>query len=141
MGIKSKELRNFLIRIYKLIFLTDLLSLAFLPINYKLSLGYILGSLASSINFYFQAISMEKRANMSSSSARLSAFKNFYLRYALLGAIIFIFIRFLPVHIFTLILGLISIQIVTLCDTLILKKRAKIDGSGNRQIKQHSSSL
>ncbi|MGC9337638.1 MAG: ATP synthase subunit I [Candidatus Cloacimonadia bacterium] len=126
MGIKSKELRYFLAHIYKLIFLTDLLSLVLLPINYKLSLGYILGSLASSVNFYFQAISTEKRASIPAASARLSVFKNFYLRYVLLGVMIYVFIRFLPVNIITLIPGLISVQIVILFDTLILNKRVKL---------------
>lgn len=63
---------------------------------------------------------------MPAASARLSVFKNFYLRYALLGVTIFVFIRFLPVNIITLILGLISVQIVILFDTLILNKRVKL---------------
>jgi Na+/H+-translocating membrane pyrophosphatase len=125
MGIRSKELRDFLVRIYKLVFLTDLLSLALLLINLELALGYILGSIASSVNFYLQAISTEKRAALPAKATRSSVFKNFYLRYALLGVILFVCMKFLPVNIFTLILGLISVQLIILFDTLVLGKREK----------------
>ena len=112
MKIRSAELKKYLYKIFKIIFLTDLASLSLIPINFKLCIGYILGSICGCINFYFQAKGAENILGFNESKARLGVFKNFYIRYLILAITLFIFVKFLRVNIFALLVGLIAVPVV-----------------------------
>lgn len=112
MKIKSSSLKQYLYRIFRIIFLTELVALLLITHNLKLWLGYFLGSLAGCVNFYFQAKGAEKSLAVAESDARLSVFKNFYFRYLALAAALFLIIKFLSVNIFALLVGLLAVPVV-----------------------------
>jgi hypothetical protein len=105
--------------------LTEIASLLLIPLNLKLWLGYFFGSLASCVNFYFQAKGAENRLGISPSAAKLSVFKNFYIRYLVLAAILFLIIKFLSVNIFALLVGLLAVPIVAALGGLLDYKKGE----------------
>lgn len=105
--------------------MTDLASLLLIPLNCRLCIGYILGSICGCVNFYFQAKSAENLLGLGESRARLSVFKNFYIRYLVLAGVLFIFMKFLKVNIFALLVGLISIPLVLAIEGLVSYKKEK----------------
>lgn len=107
----NASIKKYLFRIFKLIFLTDILSLLLFTENYPIWLGYVLGSLASFGNFYFQAKNTEKLAGIAPSSAKANVFKNFYLRYLLLIIAVILILKFINVNIIALFVGLIAVQL------------------------------
>ena len=125
MKIKSKSLKHYLYRIFTIIFLTELTALLLILLNFKLWLGYFLGSFAAYVNFYFQAKGAEKSLGIGESGARLSVFKNFYLRYFILVAFVIIIVKFLQVNIFALLGGLIAIPVVVALDSLFAYLKEK----------------
>ena len=105
--------------------MTDLASLLLIPLNFRLCIGYILGSICGCVNFYFQAKNAENLLCLSESRARLGVFKNFYIRYLVLASVLFIFMKFLKVNIFALLVGLISIPLVLALEGLVSYKKEK----------------
>ena len=77
-----------------------------------------MGSFAACVNFYFQAKGAEKSLEIGESGARLSVFKNFYLRYFILVVFVIIIVKFLHVNIFALLVGLIVIPVVVALDNM-----------------------
>lgn len=108
-----------------MIFLTDLASLLLIPINYKLCIGYIIGSICGCINFYFQAKGAENTLRFNESKARLGVFKNFYIRYLILGIVLIIFVKFLRVNIFALLFGLVAVPFVVTINGVLGYKKEK----------------
>jgi len=123
--IKNNNTKRYLYKIFRLIFLTDLVSLLLIPLNFRLCIGYILGSICGCVNFYFQAKGAENVLGLSESRARLGVFKNFYIRYLVLAIILIIFVRFLKINIFALLVGLISIPLVLALEGLVSYKKEK----------------
>ncbi|MBC8313220.1 MAG: ATP synthase subunit I [Candidatus Cloacimonetes bacterium] len=103
--------------------MTEILALLLIAQNLKLFLGYFLGSIASCINFFFQAKRTEKSLNLPESPARFGAFKNFYLRYLILFGVMIIFVKFLKLNIFSLLVGLVSVPIVVTINSLVEAKK------------------
>ena len=105
-----------------IIFLTEIPALLLITQNLKLWLGYFLGSILSSLNFYFQAKGAENRVGLSPSGAKLSVFKNFYIRYLILVVFVVVFVKFLEVNIFSLLAGLLIAPAIVLIDGILTGK-------------------
>jgi len=122
MKILTSSFRKYVYHILGIIFLTEIPALLLITQNLKLWLGYFLGSIISSLNFYFQAKGAENRVGLSPSGAKLSVFKNFYIRYLILVVFVVVFVKFLEVNIFTLLAGLLIAPAIVLIDGILAGK-------------------
>lgn len=122
MKIQTSSFRKYVYHILGIIFLTQIPALLLITQNLKLWLGYFLGSILSSLNFYFQAKGAENRVGLSHSGAKLSVFKNFYIRYLILVVFVVIFVKFLEVNIFSLLAGLLIAPVIVLIDGILAGK-------------------
>ena len=122
MKIQTSNFRKYVYHILGIIFLTEIPALLLITQNLKLWLGYFLGSIISSLNFYFQAKGAENRVGLSPSGAKLSVFKNFYIRYLILVVFVVIFVKFLQVNIFSLLAGLLIAPVIVLIDGILAGK-------------------
>ena len=122
MRILTNSFRKYVYHILWLIFLTELPALLLITQNLKLWLGYFLGSILSSLNFYFQAKGAESRVGLSPTGAKLSVFKNFYIRYLLLVVFVVVCVKFLEVNIFSLLVGLLIAPAIVLIDGIFAGK-------------------
>ena len=122
MRILTNSFRKYVCHILRLIFLTELPALLLITQNLKLWLGYFLGSILSSLNFYFQAKGAESRVGLSPTGAKLSVFKNFYIRYLLLVVFVVVCVKFLEVNIFSLLAGLLIAPAIVLIDGVLAGK-------------------
>ncbi|MDP8227696.1 MAG: ATP synthase subunit I [Candidatus Celaenobacter polaris] len=122
MKIQTSSFRKYVYHILGIIFLTEIPALLLITQNLKLWLGYFLGSILSSLNFYFQAKGAENRVGLSPSGAKLSVFKNFYIRYLILVVFVVVFVKFLEVNIFSLLAGLLIAPAIVLIDGILTGK-------------------
>jgi ATP synthase I chain. len=122
MKIQTSSFRKYVYHILGIIFLTEIPALLLITQNLKLWLGYFLGSILSSLNFYFQAKGAENRVGLSPSGAKLSVFKNFYIRYLILVLFVVVFVKFLEVNIFSLLAGLLIAPAIVLIDGILAGK-------------------
>ncbi len=122
MKIQTNSFRKYVYHILWVIFLTQIPALLLITQNLKLWLGYLLGSILSSLNFYFQAKGAENRVGLSPSGAKLSVFKNFYIRYLILVVFVVVFVKFLEVNIFSLLAGLLIAPAIVLVDGILAGK-------------------
>ena len=125
MKIQTSSFRKYVYHILGIIFLTQIPALLLITQNLKLWLGYFLGSILSSLNFYFQAKGAENRVGLSPSGAKLSVFKNFYIRYLILVVFVVVFVKLLEVNIFTLLAGLLIAPAIVLIDGILAGKNNK----------------
>jgi len=116
MKILTNSFRKYVYHILRLIFLTEIPGLLLITQNLKLWLGYFLGSILSSVNFYFQAKGAESRVGLSPTGAKLSVFRNFYMRYLVLVVFVIVCVKFLEVNIFSLLVGLLIAPAIVLID-------------------------
>ncbi len=116
MKILTNSFRKYVYHILGLIFLTEIPALLLITQNLKLWLGYFLGSILSSVNFYFQAKGAESRVGLSPTGAKLSVFRNFYIRYLVLVVFVVVSVKFLEVNIFSLLVGLLIAPAIVLID-------------------------
>ncbi|MDP8314914.1 MAG: ATP synthase subunit I [Candidatus Celaenobacter antarcticus] len=122
MKILTNSFRKYVYHILGLIFLTEIPALLLITQNLKLWLGYSLGSILSSLNFYFQAKGAESRVGLSPKGAKLSVFRNFYIRYLVLVVFVVVFVKFLEVNVFSLLTGLLIAPATVLIDGIITGK-------------------
>ncbi|MBN2017535.1 MAG: ATP synthase subunit I [Candidatus Cloacimonetes bacterium] len=106
--------------------MTEIPALLLITKNLKLWLGYFLGSILSGLNFYFQAKGAENRVGLSPSGAKVSIFKNFYIRYLTLLVFVVVLVKFLKVNIFSLLAGLLIAPIIVLVDGIFAGKNNQI---------------
>jgi len=116
MKILTNSFRKYVYHILGLIFLTEIPALLLITQNLKLWLGYFLGSILSSVNFYFQAKGAESRVGLNPTGAKLSVFRNFYMRYLVLVVFVVVCVKFLEVNIFSLLVGLLIAPAIVLID-------------------------
>jgi len=116
MKILTNSFRKYVYHILGLIFLTEIPALLLITQNFKLWLGYFLGSILSSVNFYFQAKGAESRVGLNPTGAKLSVFRNFYMRYLVLVVFVVVCVKFLEVNIFSLLVGLLIAPAIVLID-------------------------
>lgn len=102
--------------------MTEIPALLLITQNLKLWLGYFLGSILSSVNFYFQAKGAENRVGLSPTGAKLSVFRNFYMRYLVLVVFVVVCVKFLEVNIFSLLVGLLIAPVIVLIDGIFIGK-------------------
>ncbi len=107
----EQNLNNYLKKIYTIIFLTNILALLFVILNFRITLGWFFGCIGSCVNFYLQSLAAKKTFNLYESKVRLYTFRMFYLRYGLLILYLILVIKFLPVNLLAVCAGLFSVQI------------------------------
>ncbi|OQY40202.1 MAG: hypothetical protein B6226_00295 [Candidatus Cloacimonetes bacterium 4572_65] len=119
-------------RIIKIILLTNIpfvVSLFFAN-HFWISLGYILGSVASGISFVWQAYILRSALTTSESVTKIRAIKGFYLRFAavVLYALLVV-ILFRKINIVWLGIGLLAAQLSIYIDLAwgIIKKYIRIE--------------
>jgi len=122
MKILTNSFRKYVYHILGLIFLTEIPALLLITQNLKLWLGYSLGSILSSLNFYFQAKGAESRVGLSPTGAKLSVFRNFYIRYLVLVVFVVVFVKFLEVNVYSLLTGLLIAPAIVFIDGIITGK-------------------
>ena len=122
MKILTNSFRKYVYHILGLIFLTEIPALLLITQNLKLWLGYSLGSILSSLNFYFQAKGAESRVELSPTGAKLSVFRNFYIRYLVLVVFVVVFVKFLEVNVYSLLTGLLIAPAIVFIDGIITGK-------------------
>jgi len=125
MKILTNSFRKYVYHILGLIFLTEIPALLLITQNLKLWLGYFLGSILSSVNFYFQAKGAENRVGLSPTGAKLSVFRNFYIRYLVLVVFVVVCVKFLEVNIFSLLVGLLIAPAIVLIDGIHAGKNSQ----------------
>ncbi len=123
MKILTNSFRKYVYHILGLIFLTEIPALLLITQNLKLWLGYFLGSILSSVNFYFQAKGAESRVGLSPTGAKLSVFRDFYMRYLVLVVFVVVCVKFLEVNIFSLLVGLLIAPAIVLIDGIHAGKK------------------
>ena len=67
--------------IIKIILLTNLFAIPILFTDIKMAIGWIAGTIASSINFYFMARTATMMVDEEDNPAKIKTMKGFYLRY------------------------------------------------------------
>lgn len=122
MKILTNSFRKYVYHIIGLISLTEVPALLLITQNLKLWLGYFLGSILSSVNFYFQAKGAESRVGLSPTGAKLSVFRNFYIRYLVLVVCVVVCVKLLEVNIFSLLVGLLIAPAIVLIDGILAGK-------------------
>ena len=100
-------LRNILI----IIFLTNIPAALSLPVFFKESVGWILGSVGSAINLIWLARDVKKNIDVQAGKAKLNAFKGYYIRYLFLLVYSSAMILFIKPEVLYFGLGLLSAQI------------------------------
>ena len=103
--------KQYLKKIQFIIFLTNIPMILTLPMFFKHSLGWILGSLAATINFRWMAYNIENNFDTNSSKLKLKIVKNFYFRFLFLIVYSVLVVKFIKPDIIIFGLGLLSAQI------------------------------
>ncbi|MCF7883748.1 MAG: ATP synthase subunit I [Candidatus Cloacimonetes bacterium] len=95
-----------------LILLTEIPAILTLPLFLGVSLGWILGALASAVNFYWLAKNVESSISQQPTKSKLNAIKGTYLRMAFLLIYSIIILTFVKPNVISFGLGLLAAQIV-----------------------------
>ncbi|MBN1327307.1 MAG: ATP synthase subunit I [Candidatus Cloacimonetes bacterium] len=92
-----------------------------MPIIFRESLGWILGSLASALNFWWLAQNIKKCLDLFPAKAKELSLKGTYLRFVFLLVYSVLLIGIVKPNIFSFGLGLLSAQIVIYLHELITR--------------------
>lgn len=111
-------------RIITIILLTNIPAIMTLLLVFKEGLGWILGSLASAINFYWLAFNVKASLELQPSKSKLKAVKGTYLRLIFLLVYSVLVLSFIKPNLVIFGLGLLAAQIVIYLNELadFLKK-------------------
>lgn len=85
-------------------------------------MGLLFGSLIGLLNFRLLSLTLEKAVKMPPGKAQAYASSQYFLRYIIMGAVIYISIQADYIHVLGTILGLISIKLVILKTELFSSK-------------------
>ena len=99
-------------RILTILLLTDIPAILILPLFFKEGMGWILGSLASAVNFLWLARNIKLSLNLQPSKSKLKAVKGTYLRLFFLLVYSVLILTFIKPNIIFLGFGLLASQIV-----------------------------
>ncbi len=105
---KNKQLVN---KLMSIIFLTNVIALMFLPWLTKESLSWICGATLSLVNIWLMSLRIEKGLFTGEKKARLTAYKDFNIRYLILIIASVLAVKFLKLNILIFGAGLLSGQI------------------------------
>ncbi|MDP8220807.1 MAG: ATP synthase subunit I [Candidatus Stygibacter frigidus] len=106
--LKNKE---FIVTLMRLISLTNIITLIFLPLMPRQSLSWICGATLSLLNVWLMSLKIEKNFYLSENKAKLTAYKDFNLRYVILIAGSILAVKYLNLNIIIFGVGLLSGQI------------------------------
>ena len=104
--------RKYVIRLIAIILLTNIPAILTLPMFFRVSLGWILGSLASAGNLLWLAHNVNASLTLDPSKSRLKAVKGSYLRLLVLLVYSILIMSLIKPNIISFGLGLLSGQIV-----------------------------
>ncbi|OPX28654.1 MAG: hypothetical protein B1H06_02825 [Candidatus Cloacimonas sp. 4484_143] len=99
-------------RIITIILLTNIPAILTLLIVFEEGLGWILGSLASAINFYWLAFNVKASLELQPSKSKLKAVKGTYLRLIFLLIYSILVLSFIKPNLISFGLGLLAAQVV-----------------------------
>ncbi|RLC53816.1 MAG: hypothetical protein DRH79_02565 [Candidatus Cloacimonadota bacterium] len=99
-------------RIITIILLTNIPAILTLLIVLEEGLGWILGSLASAINFYWLAFNVKASLELQPSKSKLKAVKGTYLRLIFLLIYSILVLSFIKPNLISFGLGLLAAQVV-----------------------------
>jgi len=105
---KNKEL---IVLLMKLICLTNIIALLFLPLLPRQGVSWICGATLSLVNIWLISLKIEKSLYSGEKKARLTAYKDFNLRYIILIAASILAVKYLSLNILIFGVGLLSGQI------------------------------
>lgn len=119
--------RKYVVRLITIILLTNIPAVLTLPLFFKVSLGWILGSLASAGNLIWLAHNVRTSLSLAPVKSRLTAVKGTYLRLLALFLYAILCMSLLRPNLISFGLGLLAGQIVIYLDefTRRLMKREK----------------
>ena len=105
---KNKE---FIVVLLRLISLTNIIALIFLPLMPRQGLSWICGAFLSLINVWLMSLKIETNLYSGENKAKLAAYKDFNFRYLILIAGSILAVKFLSLNIIIFGVGLLSGQI------------------------------
>ncbi len=110
-------------RVIFIIFLTNVIAISILPLFFEDALGWILGSIASAISFWWLAVNLRKNLDLFPSKTKIKTVKNSFLRYMFLIVYTLIIMGFVKPNIITFGLGLMSSQMAIYLYEIYLKMK------------------
>jgi hypothetical protein len=119
---KNKQYVN---RLLTIILLTNIPAVLFLPMFFKVALGWILGTIASSVNLLWLAYNVNSSLNGPPGKAKLKAVKGTYLRLFSLLVYSVVVMSFIRPDIISFGLGLLAGQMVIYLYELISRIRSR----------------
>ena len=112
MIVLSKKNKAFTKKILVLIQLTNIPAILCLPLFFKVCIGWILGTIASTINFIWLAHNVQSGLNKQFTKSKLNSIKGTYLRMLFLFAYSIIVFVLIKPNIVSFALGLLATQII-----------------------------
>lgn len=106
------ENRKYVKRILVIILLTNIPAALSLPLFFREALGWILGSVASAINFFWLAHNVKMSLGLQPTKSKLNAVKGTYLRLLFLLIYSVLILNFIKPNIISFGLSLLVVQIV-----------------------------
>ena len=104
--------KTYIKRILSIILLTSLPVILILPLFFDEGMGWILGSLASAVNFWWLAHNVKQSLELQPTKSKLSAVKGTYLRLLFLLVYAVLILHFIKPNLVFFGLGLLAAQIV-----------------------------
>ena len=99
-------------RILTIIFLTSIPAALTLPLIFREGLGWILGSIASAVNFWWLALNVRASLELQPAKSKLKAVKGTYLRLVFLLVYSVLVLSFIKPNLISFGLGLLAAQMV-----------------------------
>jgi len=115
--------KQYVRRLLTIILLTNIPAVLFLPMFFKVALGWILGATASSMNILWLAYNVNSSLDASPGKAKLKAVKGTYLRLFSLLIYSVVVLSFIKPNIISFGLGLLAGQMVIYLYELISRIR------------------
>ena len=106
------ENKRYVKRILVIILLTNIPAILTLPLFFREALGWILGSIASAINFIWLAHNVKMSLDLQPTKSKLNAVKGTYLRLMFLLIYSVLILNFVKPNIISFGLSLLAVQMV-----------------------------
>jgi hypothetical protein len=106
------ENKRYVKRILVIILLTNIPAILTLPLFFREALGWILGSIASAINFIWLAHNVKMSLDLQPTKSKLNAVKGTYLRLLFLLIYSVLILNFVKPNIISFGLSLLAVQMV-----------------------------
>ncbi len=111
-GLNKIKKLDYVGKILLIISLTNIPAILTLPLLYRESLGWILGTLASAGNFYWLSYVVKSGLSENASASKLNALKGFYFRFLALVFYAVLVVKFIKQDIIIFGFGLFTVQII-----------------------------